>query len=175
MLKGEKVNLRPAMPADRKVIYEWLAHSDITSLMLGSPLYPDVDVPTWDQFVNDYTDHFFDGSQPMKGRCFIIIAGDTEVGQVSYNDIFEDGSTELDIWLRSSSYTGRGYGSDALQTLCAYLHQQYRCKRFYIAPSGRNTGALQVYYKAGFKQAGLIPSWFVPDYDDTIVLAREIS
>jgi diamine N-acetyltransferase len=68
---------------------------------------------------------------------------------------------------------GRGCGTDALITLCQYLYDEFQCGRFYLAPSHRNTIAIHAYRKAGFLPTTQIPVWFVPDYEDTIVLVRE--
>ncbi|RAJ99855.1 hypothetical protein LX87_01551 [Larkinella arboricola] len=38
---GTRVCLRPATLSDRQSIYEWLAHSDLTALMLGPPTFPE--------------------------------------------------------------------------------------------------------------------------------------
>ena len=54
------------------MIYQWLAHSDLTSSMLGPPDFPDNDIPQWDEFINDYKMYFFDGTDPKAGRCFLI-------------------------------------------------------------------------------------------------------
>src|SRR5690348_8303951 len=101
---GGRVILRPAGPEDRRLIYEWLAHSDVSHTMLGPPTFPERPVPTWEEFQADYAAHFFDDSAPELGRCFLILARGEPVGQVSYNDIWvREGrrQTELDIWMRS--------------------------------------------------------------------------
>lgn len=173
MIPGKKVNLRPATMQDRKHIFDWLTNSDLTSCMMGPPAYPDSKIPTWDEFREDYKEYFFNGSQPLLGRCFIIEVNGVSVGQINHDRInTEDLSTELDIWLRSSQYTGKGYGTDALETLCTFLNKEYSCKKFIIAPSKRNTRAVQAYKKAGFiESAETIDS---PDYSDTIVLVKTL-
>ena len=174
-MQGQRITLRPATLEDREVIYQWLADSDITHLMLGPPDFPDSPVPTWEEFVNDYAEHYFNDKEPLKGRCFIIEHERTPVGQVSYNEIFKDErTTELDIWLAGSHVTGKGYGSDALAALCDYLHRAFECARFIIAPSAKNVQAILAYRKAGFNPTEDIPSWFVADYEETLVMSKEI-
>lgn len=173
-LHGKNITLRPANPGDREKIYHWLAHSDLTPGMLGAPDFPDNPVPDWDEFTRDYKPSFFDGSKPLDGRCFIIMLQEAEIGQINHDQIYNDNSTELDIWLSDSRYTGKGYGSDALSTLCIYLYTEFHCRRFYIAPSSRNTRAVHAYRKAGFLPTSSIPGWFVPDYSDTVLMLKEI-
>ena len=158
--------------ADRKNVYLWLAESDLTSLMLGPPLYPDNDVPTWYEFVSDYEPWFFDGSRPAQGQCYIIEKDGEPIGQVAHGEIM-DGTTELDIWMRSSSYTGKGYGSDALDAVCRHLARVQNLSRFYIAPSKRNVQAVKAYKKAGFIETKERPYWFMPDYKDTVLMRRD--
>jgi len=61
------------------------------------------------------------------------------------------GSVALDIWMRAIKYCGFGFGGDALNTLCDYLHQIYGVTNFVISPSGRNKQAIASYQKCGFK------------------------
>lgn len=175
-IQGKVVTLRPATLQDRKPVYEWLTKSDLTSSILGPPKYPESEIPSWEEFTEDYKNYFFDSSQPFSGRCFIIEVNGEPVGQINHDNIYaEDNSTELDIWLKSSKYTGKGYGTDALQTLCAFLNAEYSCKRFIIAPSKRNPAAIQAYRKAGFRESSEIPENFVPDYSDAVVMIRVMS
>jgi RimJ/RimL family protein N-acetyltransferase len=173
MILGKVVCLRPATLDDRLPIFKWLTNSDLTKFMMGPPSYPDSPIPTWDQFINDYKEYFFDSSKPMLGRCFVIEVNSEPVGQINHDKIYlTDNSTELDIWLKSSKYINRGYGSDAIVTLCNYLTDRFNCKKFIISPSKRNIAAIQAYKKAGFNETDKVHDGFKPDYYDTIILTR---
>lgn len=176
MIQGRIVHLRPATFDDRRRIYEWLAESDITHKMLGAPYFPDNEVPDWDYFVQDYNPHFFTDDDPEQGRSYIILAGDEEVGHINYNEIERTSkSVELDIWLAAQRYTGKGYGSDAINTLCEYLYQELGCTTFILAPSARNHDAVQAYRKCGFDLSTEPPPLgFIPDYNDTVVMIRRM-
>lgn len=176
LIKGDKINLRPASLDDKASIYQWLAHSDITHLMLGPPLFPETLAPTWEEFIEDYHNYYFDGSAPHLGRCFVIELNGKAIGQINYNEIDPtDASTELDIWLAERRYTGYGYGSDAIKTLCLYLKEIMACKKILIAPSRRNVGAIKAYQKAGFKISTEVPEDFIPDYEDTVILIKKLN
>ncbi|WP_205503728.1 GNAT family N-acetyltransferase [Rufibacter psychrotolerans] len=167
------VTLRPATVHDKRVVYDWLAHSDLTSEMLGPPNYPDAPIPTWEEFNEDYVDHYFDGSQPHKGQCFIIIHHGQEIGQINHNQIaISSHSTELDIWLAARKFAGQGLGTEAVKMLCAFLDKTYNCKLFYMAPSRRNVHAIKAYAKAGFKETDHLPYSFIPDYHDTVIMSK---
>ncbi len=154
-------------------MYDWLAHSNLTGEMLGPPNFPDVPVPTWAEFDEDYSDHYFDGSQPLEGRCFILVHHGQEIGQINYNKIdTHSKSTELDIWLADRKFAGKGLGTEALKMLCDHLGKSLDCRTVYIAPSRRNPNAIKAYKKAGFTETADLPDHFVPDYDDTVVLTK---
>lgn len=56
------MTIKPATLQDKKKIFKWLAHSNLTSDMFGPPNFPDIQIPTWEEFDNDYLDYYFDGS-----------------------------------------------------------------------------------------------------------------
>ena len=86
-------------------------------------------------------DIYFNGSQPEKGRCFVIMVSDRAIGQVDYNEINRaDNSVELDIIIAVDTDKNEGYGSDALKTLAKYLFQMWvmmveRINMDYIEPA----------------------------------------
>ena len=183
ILNGKNTRLRPALPSDREKIFLWLTKSDLTPSFIGKPDFPDSPIPSWEEFIRDYTTNFFSPSGNKKGRNFIILSERIEVGTVGY-DLFnqEKNTVALDIWLRSKKYCGRNYGVDALQTLCIHLSQKYRIKNFYISPSLRNIRAISCYKKAGFTtmkmdqyQAKQKFGVDVFDYDDNVVMKKFIS
>ena len=151
-IKGSKIKLRPAILSERRLIYAWLAKSDLTPSFMGLPDYPDFHIPTLKEFCQDYKESFFSSAGNKNGRTFIIVANDIRVGTIGY-DLFDDRKCRvvLDIWMRSERYCGKGYGSAALMTICDYLNNKYGIKDFYISPSLRNKRAIAAYRKAGFK------------------------
>jgi len=147
------VTLRPASTGDKLRVYQWLAQSDATVSMMGPPLYPELPVTSWKEFCDDYGDFYFDGSKPLEGRCFIIETGGRDIGVICHNRVFPElGSTDLDIWLRSSDDFGRGYGTVALRTLVDRLSRELSLDRFVIYTSRRNPRAIAAYLKAGFRE-----------------------
>lgn len=173
LLTGEKIQLKPATPSDKRMVFEWLTNSNLTPDMLGWPHYPETKIPTWDEFDEDYVDHYFDDSAPLSGRCFIIWYKGNAVGQINYNAIdLVTKSTELDIWLSDVKYTGKGLGTEAIQRLCAYLFQTFGCEQILICPSLRNRRAIAAYEKAGFVLTNLYPDDDAKEYADQVVLIK---
>ena len=152
---------------------------DLTPSMMGPPLFPDHSIPTWETFCADYRPHYFDGSDPNRGRCFVIVVENGDLGVVCYNTIDRsNGRTDVDIWLRSVNDCGKGYGSDALRTLGDYLHVHFGIAQLVVSPSARNRRAIATYEKAGFTQVTresyrlyLKPEEM--EYTDNVVLVKE--
>lgn len=180
VIRGSLVSLRPAREHDRRAIYQWLAESDLTSSMLGQPHFPDALVPTWDKFCDDYTSHFFNGTERGVGKSFVIEVEGEAVGHISYDGMESARSVvELDMWLRSSEVCGLGYGSDALFALVRYIHEAFEATEFILRPSQRNTRAIRAYSKAGFTLLPLTNEqqariYGPGDYSDTAVMYRKL-
>ena len=178
MEKGLATNiltLKAATLQDRRNIYIWLAHSNLTRDMLGAPNFPEIPIPTWEEFNEDYKAYYFDGSRPLKGQCFIITLNGEELGQINHNEIDPiTQSTEIDIWMADLKFTGKGFGGEALRLLCEYLNQNFGCNTIYIAPSKRNLKAIRAYTKAGFNETKNLPINFVPDYEDSVIMVKKL-
>ena len=184
MISGIRTKLRPARMTDRKRIYFWMARSDATPSMMGPPNYPDHHIPSWEEFCQDYGEHFFQPSGDGKGRNFIIIADGEEVGTVGYDLCDKEKSRAvLDIWLRGEEYCGRGYGTDALNALCRHLFDKHGIRNMYISPSLRNKRAVAAYLKSDFCQVAMTKEELedqfgkgvsILDYRDNIVMRRVI-
>jgi RimJ/RimL family protein N-acetyltransferase len=182
-IQGKHVVLRPATTQDEPLILEWLLRSDITLSILGPPLFPERPVPSLDDPSQRLDPHYLDGTAPELGRCFLIVVDGEPVGQVTYNDIVErDGrrQVELDIWMRSEEFCGKGYGTDALDALCGYLHEKFGVSQFMVQPSARNPRAIKAYEKLGFRRLELSIEaarelWGPNDYYDSVYMVRTIS
>jgi RimJ/RimL family protein N-acetyltransferase len=181
-IQGKRVVLRPATIEDEPQILLWLLRSDVTPSILGPPLFPERPVPRPDDPGQRLDPHYLDGTAPELGRCFLILVDGEPVGQVTYNDIVErDGQlqVELDIWMRSESCCGKGYGTDALDALCGYLHERFDVSQFMVQPSARNPRAIQAYEKVGFSRLELSIEaarelWGPNDYDDSVYMVRTV-
>lgn len=152
VVRGKKVSLCPARETDRRKIYTWLARSDLTPSMMGPPDFPDYPVPTWEDFRRLYSDTFFTPEGDGRGRFYIIQVNGEEVGTIGYELLGRRrNGVVLDIWLRAETYCGKGYGPDALETLCGHLQWQNATSIFLISLSVRNQRAIAACWKAGFR------------------------
>jgi len=174
-----KIKLIPAKESDREEIHNWLCKSDLTPSVIGPPKYPEHPVPTWREFCNEYPLSFFSSSGDGTGRVFIIFANDEEVGTVGY-DLLDKAKDRvvLDIWMKSEKYCGHGYGSDALNALSTYIHENYGITNFLISPSERNKRAVAAYKKAGFEYVKTMDKkeqekeFGLSEYNDNILMIK---
>ena len=164
---GQKIELVPAKEADREKIFSWLTQSDLTSSMF---LENDHSIPSWEEFCTDYTSDFFNTTGDGKGRNYIILQNNMEIGTIGYDllDRIKE-RVVLDIWMKSEKYCGKGYGSEALETLCKHLYKTHNITNFVISPSIKNERAIAAYMKAGF---GIIKTLTKEEQEDEFGLAE---
>ena len=164
MIKGKLINLVPATLDDRQNVYNWCFHSETTKSHSGLPNYPNNSIPDFEEFFEDYADYYFTGSEPEKGRGFIIMQGEEQLGFISYASFHvKQNMSEFDIWLNSEAKCGKGYGTDAIISLGNYLNETLGISELIIRPSVRNTRAVKAYKKAGFEELGKTPDYYLLD------------
>lgn len=178
---GNKIKLIPAQETDREKIYNWLCKSDLTSSVMGPTKYPEYPIPTWEEFCNEYPLSFFNDSGDGIGRVFLIIANHNEVGTIGYDLLNKDRNrVVLDIWMKAAQYCGHGYGSDALNALSVYIHENYGITDFLISPSERNKRAVAAYKKAGFQYVKTMDKkeqekeFGLSEYNDNILMIKRL-
>jgi len=149
--------------------------------MMGPPHFPEIEIPSWEAFCADYIDTFFDDSRPGKGRSYVIEVAGAAAGHISYSQLNRhEGWAELDIWMASPEWCGKGYGADALVALSDQLHRTFGLTELIVRPSRRNIRALRSYERAGFvpvtsDTAVQLARYGPNEYHDTIVLHRRYS
>lgn len=167
-MKGESVSLKESTPTDRVKAYEWLYFSDLpkSSYAVDSP---GGEKPTLEKFSLEYDTHFFDGSAPDKGRGYMIELKSTgeQVGFISYDSRhLQKGIAEIDIWMKSMSYTRHGLGSKAMKELLNKLFLQ-GFHTVIFRPENGNEPAIKAGEKLGFSPMNNgIESFYQPEYAD---------
>ena len=178
------LSLRPATLADRDLIHSWMVSQGVVEHFLGPPRYPDVPVPTLEQFREDWAPHHFTHEARERGRMFVMVRDGRDVGAIAQNEVVtsENGKrcAEIDLWLADGAFRGRGYGSTALSLLAAQLEQELRLDSIFLQPSARNADAIRAYLDAGFRPTGLSTVdgarrfVTVPDAHDSVFLEHEL-
>jgi len=158
-IKGNTIELIPATLNDREDIYNWCFRCETTKSHAGLPNFPDVVIPTFDEFYEDYVDYFFTGTAPENGRGFIVAHNGVAVGFISYTCFhLKPHRAELDIWLNSETNCGKGFGTDAIVLLSDFLNKTLGIRELIMRPSVKNVRAIKSYQKSGFEVSDESPS-----------------
>ena len=80
--------------------------------------------------------------------------------------------------MSGEKYCGHGFGSDALNAFCDYIHNTYGISNFIISPSARNKRAIAAYEKSGFEYVSFISKeeqeneFGLSEYGDNIIMRK---
>jgi len=161
---GRKVALRRAQPPDMARAHRWLAASDLTSSSMGAPWFLERPIPTFEQFLIRFPQHYFDGTRPFDGRALVLSSATADAGILTWRriDLMRD-LVEIDIWLAGSEFCSQGIAAEALELTCSWLQTNYGANRFLLRPSRRNVRALRCARRAGFRET---------DFETTDVMGR---
>jgi len=165
-IKGKKIELVGATADDKYRSYQMCMLSETTKSHSGPPDYPENPIVTYDEFMADHYDCYFDGSQPQNGRMFAIAKDNKTIGFITYSSFHvKQGASEIDIWIASESNCGKGFGTDAILTLADYLKCELGMKELIIRPSAKNARAVRSYMRCGFAPTDKSAADFLrPDY-----------
>lgn len=147
MISGRKVVLRDKRLSDARSDYKWkkdpeLAYLDAAPQLSGS----------FAQFLLNYTSDLH-LSRPT-GRQFAIETPEGKhIGNCGFYDISHTrGEAELGIIIGDRDYWGKGYGSDAVNTLVDYIFRETKINRIYLKTLTDNFRAQRCFAKCGFSQ-----------------------
>lgn len=156
------IYLTEAKLNDREKAYKWLYHSDFSPALNEMQGYPPENPPELAEFEKDYEDFYFEDSGLEKGQLYTVMlkGNDKEIGFISYTSYhLKKGIAEVDIWLKSLKYTGKGCGTAAVKLLSDNLFNK-GIHTIIIRPCLKNARAINSYKKAGFQKESFIPENF---------------
>jgi len=149
MITGNRIKLRNKRLGDARNDYSWqtdheLARFDAAPLLAIS--FP--------QYLLEYTWELHYPS--LIRRRFAVETLDGEhIGNCSYYDIDETkGEAELGITIGNRDCWGKGYGTDAVNTLANYIFRQTNLNRIYLKSLDWNIRAHKSFQKCGFVPCG---------------------
>jgi len=153
-IEKDGIKLLYANDSDRRLIYDMAFEEDETwqAMIAEREEFP------WSQ-IRDEEPHFF-GSEAGLSKYLLIEYDNQIIGVISHT--YNDGkipNMELDMWLRSTKYAGKGLGSRAMKILIEALVKDHNVETFIIRPWIKNPRAVRAYEKCGF----VIVDTFNPD------------
>lgn len=127
-----------------------------------NPLFSDPEVlrtlsMTFPQPVDGFLD-FWRGqrSDPSQINFTIEVLDTCEaIGICGLSGLALNNSPELGIWI-GKPYWNRGYGTDAVRTLCRFGFREMGLRRIVLHVFADNSGGIRAYRKVGFKMEGTL-------------------
>ena len=154
---NKHITLYYASMADKKLIYDMGREEQE---IFESMFYGECESQPWEEY-EQKNNEFYTGEKGKNNYLLIEHNGEV-VGAVShsYNQAITE-NMEIDIWLRSTKYTGKGLGTQTITLLTDYLNREYSIKTFIIRPSKENSRAIRCYTKSGFT---VLPDFNAQEY-----------
>jgi len=153
-LQGEKIYLQSITNSDKDYFYIIATKSD------GAKFWYDKkqrEARSKSAFFKDWHEGYFNIKKTKAGQCFWIMQDKKKVGVIAYNTIdAQNKKTEIDIIIGDATNMGKGYGSDAIKTLCGYIFDKFGLNKIWIEARANNPRAIQAYQNTGFKKEGIL-------------------
>jgi RimJ/RimL family protein N-acetyltransferase len=146
MITGKKTILREKSIDDVSSDYAWETDPELARLDATSP----VKTP-FGRYRVDYAEEL--RNPYYASRRFAIDTPDGKhIGNCAYYNISEEnGETEMGIMIGDRSYWSKGYGTDVVTTLLAYIFDNTGLNRVYLKTLASNYRAQHCFLKSGFK------------------------
>ncbi|MDD4858785.1 MAG: GNAT family N-acetyltransferase [Dehalococcoidales bacterium] len=149
MITGGKVRLREKRLADARDDYNWQSDPELAQLDATSALR----VP-FEEYLVEYSYQIRHPSDVS--RHFSIESPDGKhIGNCTYYNInASKAEAEIGIMIGDRNYWDHGYGTDAIDTLLAYIFRDTNLSRIYLKTLDWNFRAQRSFAKSGFRACG---------------------
>ncbi len=144
-LKGEKVVLREKRIEDAAEDFVWRTDEELSRLDATRPLSM-----SYGEFVR-YSREELEYPSARSMRFAIDTHDGKHIGNCMFYDLDRrSGEAELGIMIGDRDYWGKGYGTDAVDTLLYYMFARVALNRVYLHTLDWNVRAQRSFAKAGF-------------------------
>jgi RimJ/RimL family protein N-acetyltransferase len=150
-ITGEKVVLRSKKMSDARADYRWQSDPDLAALDATHPLHLSFAVYLLDYSVELRSPGF------RRFPLAIDTLDGTHIGNCTLYDIDEKKQeAQLGILIGDRDYWGKGYGTDAVVTMCRYVFTTTTLRRLYLKSLDWNVRAHKAFDKCGFVPTGFM-------------------
>jgi RimJ/RimL family protein N-acetyltransferase len=150
VLHGRLTRLRPAERDDVPLLVRWF--NDLATVRFLSARAP-MSLAAEERWFEDMT------ADQGRGRWHFLICrldDDRPIGTIGLFEIdLTNGSAGIGITIGDPADTGRGFGSDALETLLDFGFGRLRLDRLWLDAYAFNTRAIAMYERVGFVHEGV--------------------
>jgi RimJ/RimL family protein N-acetyltransferase len=146
LIIGKLVNIRDKQVEDAYLDYQWRIDEELATLDATTPLR--MSYNSYLRLVEDELKR----PVPWSKRFAIETHDGTLIGNCMYYDIDTiRKQTELGILIGDKNYWNKGYGTDAVTTICNYIFDSTDFKKIYLHTLIWNIRAQQSFSKCGFE------------------------
>jgi RimJ/RimL family protein N-acetyltransferase len=141
MLHGSKVTLKPATLKNASTFVQWFKDPEVIKYTTILPLSLKDEIE-WLRKVKRNKDE----------EIWSIFVDGKLIGNTGAHDLKnKDRHFTVGLVIGNKNYWGKGYGTDAFQTLIKYLLKNKKAKKLILDVRTKNKSAIKVYKKCGFK------------------------
>ena len=147
VLKTDDLILRPSVPEDLNLFYEWELQPAVTEF------FSIRDGQTLEEVAEKFQK---DKEDPGAAQLTICLKDGTPVGRVVMADIIEGWKAELwRVYIADPALRGKGYGKQAMQAVMKWCFEDLKLERLYLDHYTGNPAA-GLYLSLGFQYEGVL-------------------
>lgn len=153
LIQGKQVTLQPFTRDMWRTYYHWRLDHEVMYWATGEAHQTSL-VPE-EAFMGRFDPDILADRHQQSGILGIFTESGEFIGEVGYRDMdLVAGTAVLGIMIGDKSYWGKGYGTDAVRTLCRFLFDRFRLRRIQLDTWAGNERAIKSYAKVGFRIEG---------------------
>lgn len=152
IIYGEKIKLRAIESEDNAILLEMMNDPDI-EMMVGGYSWPSsmAEQMKWFSKLENNSSIL---------RCIIANKeNDEAIGTLILNEIdMKNGTGHIHIKIANGSERGKGYGTDAINTIVSYAFSELRLNCIFANILAYNEASVHLFEKCGFSRDGILRS-----------------
>jgi RimJ/RimL family protein N-acetyltransferase len=153
VILGQRIRLRPVEKDDLSRFVKWLADPELRNYLASHLPYSQVQEEKW------FERNLMAGNEQtwaLDAQPADMAVGPwVHIGSCGFHEInWRTRAGEVGIMIGARDYWGRGYGTDALQTLVAWGFYTLNLNRVQLRVFEDNPRAIRCYEKVGFQTEG---------------------
>lgn len=155
MIHGKLVTLKPFTREMFNTYYHWRQDDEVMYWATGEPYMSSL--ISEETFMKRYDTDVLESRQQESAMLGIFTETDDFIGEISYRDMdLVSGTAVIGIMIGNKNFWGKGYGTDAVRTLCQFLFDRFRLRRIQLDTWDGNERAIKSYLKIGFQIEGTL-------------------
>lgn len=168
MYYGEKIKLRAYKREDVLLACEYMNDSELKRLLVNKIPYPMIleEEEKWYESLINLKDSYNFAIEDLGSGKYIGGCGINQINWLNRIAI-------IGIFIGDKNYWGKGYGTDAVNTLVKFIFEQMNMNKVKLSVFSFNERAKKCYEKCGFKVEGVLRQELFRDgkYNDEYIMS----